>query len=130
MRRRIISLALVFMMCFTISSAAMAATTRIASGRSTISNSGKTVTFSGYSDSAMFEDVISVTVKLMELRNGTWYEIDRVYKSDTDTDYVSASGSATVTGGYYYKVISLHYSKTGSQITNAETESSIKWINA
>lgn len=130
MKRRIISLALVFMMCLTFSIAAMAATTRQAVGSCTLSNSGKKVSYSGYSTSTKIEDVISITVKLMELRNGTWYEIDRAYTSDTHANYVLASDSVTVTGGYYYKVIGVHYSKTGSQVTSTETEGSTVWIGA
>ena len=129
MRRRIVCLVLVFAMCLAISSTATAATTRSASGRCTLSNSGKKVTYSGYSTSSKIEDVISVTIKLMERRNGTWYEIDRISTSDTNSDYVSASDKYTVTGGYYYKVIGIHYSKTGTKVTNTQTESSTVWIS-
>ena len=130
MRRRIISLVVALMMCFTVSGTAMAATIQQASGRCTLTNSGKKVTYSGYSNSSKIEDIISITIKLMELRNGTWYEIDRAYASDTKSDYVTVSDSVTVTGGYYYKVIGVHYSKTGSQVTNTETEGSTVWIGA
>lgn len=130
MRKRLLGMALVIALFFSFSTYSLAATTRQATGNSTLSNSGRNVTFSGYSTSTIVEDVISVTIKLMEQRNGTWYEIDRVYTSDTNTNYIFASDSVTVSGGYYYKVIGIHYSKTGSQITNKESQSPSVWIGA
>lgn len=131
MIRRLICTMLVLVMALSICSSSLASSISImqAQGQCTITNSGKQVTYFGYSDSTKIEDLISVTLKLMELRNGAWYQVDSAYKSLANTNYVQASDTFTVTGGYYYKIIGVHYSKTGSQVYTYNTETVSAWID-
>lgn len=130
MKRRLICTVLVLVMVLSVCSSSLASPISImqAQGQCTITNSGKQVTYFGYSDSAKNEDLISVTVKLMELRNGAWYQVDSAYKSLTNANYAQASDTFTVTGGYYYKIIGVHYSKTGSQAYTYNSETVSVWI--
>lgn len=130
MKRRMICTLLVIVIALSVCGSSLASSVSImqASGQCTINNNGKQVTYGGFSSSAINEDMISVTLKLMELRNGTWYQVDSAYKSLTNTSFVQTSDTFTVTGGYYYKVIGVHYSRTGSQTYTVESESALLWI--
>lgn len=100
----------------------------ISGGDCSLTNSGRTASYSGYTSSPISEDLISVTLTLMEYRNGTWYAIDSKTRTLTNASYVSTSDSYTVTGGYYYKVKGSHYSNTDGQITTINSQSATVWI--
>ena len=130
MKRRLICTVLVLVMVLSVCSSSLASSMSImqASGDCAINNNGRNVTYGGNASSGQIEDTISVTLKLMELRSGTWYQVDSVYKSLTKALYVQTSKNFTVTGGYYYKVIGTYYSKTGSQAYTTESETASVWI--
>jgi hypothetical protein len=130
MKRRMICTLLVIVIALSVCSSSLASSVSImqAQGQCLISNNGKQVTYSGFSDSTINEDVIAVTLRLMELRNDVWYQVDSAYKSLPNANYVQTSDVFTVTGGHYYKVIGMHYSKTGSQAYTIETETTSVWI--
>lgn len=109
MKKRILSLALILILCLSICTAALAAT-RQAGGSCYMSNTGRSVSFSGYSESAQAEDTIGITVILWEQRGTTWYEVARASSQLRNTDYADASGTKTVDGGHYYKVTGTHTS--------------------
>ena len=100
----------------------------ISGGGSSLSNSGRNALYSGYTHSPISEDVISVSLSLMEYRNGTWYTVDSTYKILTNTNYVSTSDSYTVTGGYYYKAKGTHVSITDGVSTTVYSQSPTIWI--
>lgn len=131
MNKRIICCLLALMICFTVCGTALAADARQAYGRCSMSNSGKNVSYSGYSSSLQIEDTISVTVKLMEKRGSSWYQVgSRAYSSLNNSDYVSAGSSFTVDGGHYYKVVASHYSLKDGTGRTVGSETSEKWISA
>lgn len=72
MKKKLFCIALVLVLCLSAYSAAFAAT-RQASGYCFMNNSGRSVSFGGYSSSAQTEDTIGVTIILWEKeeRNGT-----------------------------------------------------------
>lgn len=130
MKRRLICTMLILVTVLSVCSSSLASSMSImqASGQCAINNNGKQVTYAGFSESAKIEDTISITLKLMELRNGTWYQVDSAYKSLAKDRFVQTSDIFTVTGGYYYKVIGVHYSKTGTQAYSVESETASVWI--
>lgn len=136
-QKHVIAFALVLMLCLSICGNALAASdgsisTKQAGGSCYINHSGKSVSYGGNSSSAQIEDTISVRVKLMEKQSdGTWKQVgSTAYDSETNSSYVAASGSYTVSGGHYYKVVATHYSlKNGVGHTTQSTTSSI-WIGA
>lgn len=65
MKKRILSLAFILILCFSIYTAALAIT-RQAGGSCYMKNTGRSVSFSGYSESAQTEDSIGITVILWE----------------------------------------------------------------
>jgi len=116
------------MICLSVSGSALAAT-RQAAGSCSMSVSGKSVSYSGYSSSAQTEDTISVTVRLMEKRGSTWYQVgSTAYNSLNDADFVSAGSSKTVTGGYYYKVVATHYSLKDGVGRTVTSQTAERWI--
>lgn len=130
MKKRIFSLVLVAILCLAVASPAFAAvvTPMQAGGTIAMSNSGRTVSFNGYSTSAQTEDLIRITVILWELRGSTWYEVARTSAEKKNADYVSTSSSKTVTGNYYYKITGIHYSEKGGKSYTVTSESASKWI--
>lgn len=96
--------------------------------RCNIGNSGRTVNYSGYTRSTETEDTISVTIKLMEKRDSVWYRIGTYSKSLNNTNYVSKSGSVTVTGGHYYKLITTHSFEKDGVYSETKTTSAVIWI--
>lgn len=92
MKKRILSLALILILCLSICTAALAAT-RQAGGRCYFDNTGRSVSFGGYSTSAQTEDTIGITVILWEQRGTTWYEVARASSQLRNTDYADASGT-------------------------------------
>lgn len=107
MKRRLISYALILMLCLSICGNALAAnagtvSTKQASGNCYISHSGKSVTYTGFSSSSQTEDKISVKVKLMEKQSdGSWAQVgSTAYKSENSSSYVTATGTYTVAGGH------------------------------
>ena len=128
MKKRMICCTLVLLICMSLGGTAYAKLTRTAEGNSNIESRGRNVTLSGYSDSDKYESEISVTVRLMELRGGQWYEIARVSNSASNADYVSASSTAQVSGGCYYKVMGTHVSRTGNNTYYKYTETGSQWI--
>lgn len=130
MKRRILALSLLLIMCLAFANTAMAVTVTpySASGQCSISASGKTITYSGLSISNKAEDFISVDVRLMELRNGIWTQIDSRYASATNSTYATATGSKTVSGGCYYQVTATHYSRTGSTGYSCESSTTTLWV--
>jgi hypothetical protein len=130
MKQRFICTVLVLVLVLSVCSSSLASPISImqAQGDCAISNNGKNVIYSGNASSGQIEDIISVTLRLMENRNGTWYEVNRAYKSLTTAAFVQTSGNFAVTGGYYYKVIGTYYSKTGSQAYTTESQTASVWI--
>ena len=127
MKKRILSLVLILIMCLSICTAALAAT-RQAGGSCYMSNTGRSVSFSGYSESAQAEDTIGITVILWEQRGTTWYEVARASSQLRNTDYADASGTKTVDGGHYYKVTGTHTSSKNGTSYSGASETSSKWI--
>lgn len=127
MKKRILSLVLILIMCLSICTAALAAT-RQAGGSCYMSNTGRSVSFSGYSESAQAEDTIGITVILWEQRGTTWYEVARTSSQLRNTDYADASGTKTVDGGHYYKVTGTHTSSKNGTSYSVTSETSSKWI--
>ena len=130
MKKRVFCLVLAMVLCASAATSALAATVTPmqASGRSSMSSEGRNVSFGGYSISAQTEDVIRITVILWEQRGSTWCEVARASDEVKNGDYVSTSGSKTVTGGYYYKVTGTHYSQKGGQSYSVTSETSSKLI--
>lgn len=127
MKKKLFCIALVLALCLSAYSAAFAAT-RQASGYCFMNNSGRSVSFGGYSSSAQTEDTIGVTIILWEKRGTTWYEIDRASDQLSREDYVDASGTKTVDGGHYYKVTGTHTSsKNGASYSTTSTTAE-RWI--
>ncbi len=127
MKKRLFCIALTLILCFATYTVAFAAT-RQASGYCFMNNSGRNVSFGGYSSSAQTEDTIGVTVILWEKRGTKWYEIARASDQLPNTDYVDASGTKTVEGGHFYKVTGIHTSSkngTGYSTTSTTAE---RWI--
>lgn len=93
-----------------------------------LSVSGKSVTFGGTTTSAAEQDLIAVTAILWEKRGGTWYEVTRVSKTKYDSDYVSATKTCTVTGGYYYKVTATHSTRKGNSSSSSSSSTAQRWI--
>ena len=128
MKRKILCCMLALMICLSVSGSALAAT-RQAAGSCSMSVSGKSVSYSGYSSSVQTEDTISVKVKLMEKRGSTWYQVgSAAYNSLNDADFVSAGRSKTVTGGHYYKVVATHYSLKNGVGRTVTSQTSERWI--
>lgn len=127
MKKRILSLVLILIMCLSICTAALAAT-RQAGGSCYMSNTGRSVSFSGYSESAQTEDTIGITVILWEQRGTIWYEVARASNNLEDTDFVDASGKKTVEGGHYYKVTGTHTSSKNGRSYSVTSETSSRWI--
>lgn len=96
--------------------------------RCSISHSGRTVNYSGYTRSTQTEDTIGVTIKLMEKRDSVWYRIGTYSKSLDNANYVSKTGSTTVTGGHYYKLITTHSFETNGVYSETKTTSAEIWI--
>ena len=114
-------------LCLSICTAALAAT-RQAGGSCYMSNTGRSVSFSGYSESAQAEDTIGITVILWEQRGTTWYEVARASSQLRNTDYADASGTKTVEGGHYYKVTGTHTSSKNGISYSVTSETSSRWI--
>lgn len=127
MKKRILSLVLILIMCFSICTAALAAT-RQAGGRSYFDNTGRSVSFGGYSTSAQTEDSIGITVILWKKRGTTWHEVARASNKLKDADFVAASGNKAVDGGHYYKVTGTHTSSKNGTNYSGTSETSSKWI--
>lgn len=122
MKKRFLFLVLALMLCLSVGATALAMA-RAAGGHCTISNVGRNVSFSGYSDSGQTEDRIGVTVTLWEQQGSSWVSVDSKSKELRNTDYVEVAGNKIVDGGHYYKVTALHTStKNGvSYSSSSET---------
>ncbi len=94
------------------------------SASASISASGKSVSYGGSGKFSTIESEASIYVYLQEQRNGAWYTIASVSKSDEDVSSVSKSGSKTVTGGYNYRA----YAVASNGSTTATDYSDTKWI--
>ena len=127
MKKRILFLVLILILCFSIYTAALAIT-RQAGGSCYMKNTGRSVSFSGYSESAQTEDSIGITVILWEKRGITWHEVARASNKLKDADFVAASGNKTVDGGHYYKVTGTHTSSKNGTNYSGTSETSSKWI--
>ena len=132
MKRKMIVMVVALLMLapIVLSPAKAQAAVMSAAGSCFMTPTGKSVSFGGNTFSSDDEDVISITVILQEKRGGVWYEIARISSSEKDTDYVSVSDTVTVSGGYYYKATSTHYTKTGSNESTAYGYTSECWINS
>ena len=130
MKKRFFSLALIAILCLSLATPAFAATITPmqASGSVTMSNSGRMISFEGYSTSAQNEDIIRITTILWELRGSVWYEVARSSNEDTSSSFVFTSGSKTVSGGYYYKVTGTHYSQKNGIPYSVTSQTASKWI--
>lgn len=105
------------------------ASTKGATGSCSLSCTGKSVKFRGTSSSAVSEDVIMVKISLQELRDGAWYGIANTSKTENKSSNAYASKSYTVSGGHYYRVVAIHYSKTGSTVTTSSSQTNSTWIS-
>lgn len=130
MKKRMFCLVLVAILCLSVTSTSLASviSPMQASGSSSMSSTGRTVSFAGYSSSAQTEDIIGVTVTVWELRGSTWYNVGGSNKEIQNSDFVSTTGSQTVTGGYYYKVTGTHYSTKNGKSYSVTSETASKWI--
>jgi hypothetical protein len=78
------------------------------SGHLKIAGTGS-VTISGNTCAYQTVDEISVTLHLQQLKNGSWVRVNTLGpKKAYNTNYVSNSGTYTVTRGYYYRVTGTH----------------------
>ncbi|MFR5932638.1 MAG: hypothetical protein ACLUGG_05325 [Oscillospiraceae bacterium] len=127
MKKRFLFLVLVLMLCLSIGATALAMA-RAAGGHCTISNVGRNVSFSGYSDSGQTEDRIGVTVTLWEQQGSSWVSVDSKSKELRNTDYVEVAGNKIVDGGHYYKVTALHTSTKNGVSYSSSSETSKRWI--
>jgi hypothetical protein len=127
MKKRFLFLVLALMLCLSVGATALAAT-RTARGNCAINNTGRNVSFSGYSESGQTEDWIGVTVTLWEQQGSLWVSIDSKSKELRNTDYVEAAGHKIVDGGHYYKVTALHTSTTNGSSSSYSSETAKKWI--
>lgn len=138
MQKRFLTIVVALTLCLCVGSATLAEawtnnaviTPMQATGGCWLSPSGRNVTYGGSSLSASIEDQISVSVCLLEYRNGTWCQVGPgIGKMNYNSDYASASTTYKVTGGYYYKVSAVHTSKTGSYSYSGTSETSAVWIS-
>lgn len=127
MKKRFLFLVLALMLCLFVGATALAAT-RTARGNCAINNTGRNVSFSGYSESGQTEDRIGVTVTLWEQRGSSWVSVDSKSKELRNTDYVEVAGNKIVDGGHYYKVTALHTSTTNGSSSSYSSETAKKWI--
>lgn len=127
MKKRFLFLVLVLMLCLSIGATALAMV-RAAGGHCTISNVGRNVSFSGYSDSGQTEDRIGVTVTLWEQQGSSWVSVDSKSKELRNTDYVEVAGNKIVDGGHYYKVTALHTSTKNGVSYSSSSETPKRWI--
>lgn len=127
MKKRFLFLVLALMLCLSVGATALAMA-RAAGGHCTISNVGRNVSFSGYSDSGQTEDRIGVTVTLWEQQGSSWVSVDSKSKELRNTDYVEVAGNKIVDGGHYYKATALHTSTTNGSSSSYSSETAKKWI--
>ena len=127
MKKRFLFLVLTLMLCLSVGATALAMA-RAAGGHCTISNVGRNVSFSGYSDSGQTEDRIGVTVTLWEQQGSSWVSVDSKSKELRNTDYVDTAGNKTVDGGHYYKVTALHTSTKNGVSYSSSSETPKRWI--
>lgn len=127
MKKRFLFLVLALMLCLSVGATALAMA-RAAGGHCTISNVGRNVSFSGYSDSGQTEDRIGVTVTLWEQQGSSWVSVDSKSKELRNTDYVEVAGNKIVDGGHYYKVTALHTSTKNGVSYSSSSETSKRWI--
>ena len=127
MKKRFLFLVLALMLCLSVGATALAMA-RAAGGHCTISNVGRNVSFSGYSDSGQTEDRIGVTVTLWEQQGSSWVSVDSKSKELRNIDYVEVAGNKIVDGGHYYKVTALHTSTKNGVSYWSSSETSKRWI--
>ncbi len=127
MKKRFLFLVLALMLCLSVGATALAMA-RAAGGHCTISNVGRNVSFSGYSDSGQTEDRIGVTVTLWEQQGSSWVSVDSKSKELRNIDYVEVAGNKIVDGGHYYKVTALHTSTKNGVSYSSSSETSKRWI--
>lgn len=127
MKKRFLFLVLTLMLCLSVGATALAMA-RAAGGHCTISNVGRNVSFSGYSDSGQTEDRIGVTVTLWEQQGSSWVSVDSKSKEVRNTDYVEVAGNKIVDGGHYYKVTALHTSTKNGVSYSSSSETPKRWI--
>lgn len=127
MKKRFLFLVLALMLCLSVGATALAMA-RAAGGHCTISNVGRNVSFSGYSDSGQTEDRIGVTVTLWEQQGSSWVSVDSKSKELRNTDYVEVAGNKIVDGGHYYKVTALHTSTKNGVSYSSSSETPKRWI--
>ena len=127
MNKRLLSFLLAVLMVFGVCSVGLAAP-RSAGGVCTMGVSGRTVTYTGESDSEQIEDFISVTITLWEQRGSVWYEVDSASKSATNSDYIYTSDHFTVDGGHYYRVTATHYVRTNGVSYSSTSTTAARWI--
>lgn len=127
MKKRFLFLVLTLMLCLSVGATALAMAPA-AGGHCTISNVGRNVSVSGYSDSGQTEDRIGVTVTLWEQQGSSWVSVDSKSKELRNTDYVEVAGNKIVDGGHYYKVTALHTSTKNGVSYSSSSETSKRWI--
>lgn len=127
MKKRFLFLVLALMLCLSVGATALAMA-RAAGGHCTISNVGRNVSFSGYSDSGQTEDRIGVTVTLWEQQGSSWVSVDSKSKELRNIDYVEVAGNKIVDGGHYYKVTALHTSTKNGVSYSSSSETSKRWV--
>lgn len=122
MKKRIFALLLALAFILMTASVGLAAQPRIATGTCTLSASGS---YSGYTRSDKNESSISVSITVKRLVGDQWQYVDSVSASKQSSNYVFASDSCTLTGGYYYKAFATHYTSSRGSWSS---ESSKVWV--
>ena len=100
----------------------------VGKGNSSISASGRTVTFSGTSSSSTVQDTLSIYIYLQEKRGSSWVTIDSSSKSVNNAIMIAHSKSTTVSGGSYYRTRSYHRSVTNGVTHGFYTYSDERWV--
>lgn len=127
MKKRITCLVLALIFCLSIGATALAMT-RAAGGRCMISNTGRNVSFSGFSESGQTEDYIGIMVTLWEQQGSSWVPVSSKNNQLRNTDYVETGDDITVDGGHYYKVTALHTSTKNGVSYSSSSETAKRWI--
>lgn len=114
MKKRIVALSLALVFALMTASIGLANVgPQSVSGFSSISASGKTVSYQAQTSSTTVEPKITVSVTLKRLVGSQWQLVDSTSASKQNSTSAVTSDSCNVTGGYYYKAFATHTSTSG-----------------
>ena len=104
--------------------------TYLASGMGRIANlGGRQVYLSGSTNCHRVSDEVKITLTLQRLEGGSWVYVNSLSPVSAYNTYtVSASGTFSVTGGYYYRVHGSHTAKKGNVSETCSSNSDGIWI--